>query len=276
MRPIIGCGWQEVGSCWLPAFQQLATNNWQFWILSLVTFDYTILALSIILLWIPRPCMRWGRLGGGGRPAAPVPAPSSSQGTARRRRISTTRVEFALDYRLNTLRELKDPHNWIDFFRALVGGFGLFVTGITGTDLVDLPLAQSGPFIAAQIVVVIAAVLFQMLRFDKGVIFYAPVFFIQGLMFGLVDWRVGLLTMLGTWTIIPLLHTPGPFLSVVGVVAAVFGALLKVHLLYVFTALGVALWPVFWSIMLEHRLVANMERKHLRLYMYQKTNDANE
>lgn len=245
-----------------------------------MTFDYIILALSVILLLIPRPCLQWGQLSRANKsgssssaPASASSASSSSQHRRRRRKPSPTRTEFVFDYRLETFREIKNPHNWIDFLRAAVGSFGLFITGITGTDLVDVPLAESGPYITAQIVVAAIAVLAQMVRIEKSVMYYAPVFFIQGLMFGLVDWRVGLLTMLGIWTITPLLHTPAPFLALMGIVAAAFGALLHVHWIYLLTALGITLGPVLWTILFHQRLIASMERKHLRSFAYQKNND---
>lgn len=238
-----------------------------------MTFDYAILTLSILLLWIPRPWIRWGRLGGGAKAPALDPGPSEPQPKRRRRKSSAIRIEYALDYRLELMRELKDPYNWIDFFRAVVAGYGLLAASIKGVELVNIPLAESGPIIGTQVVVLIIAVLCQMLYFHKGVVFYAPLFFIQGLMFGVVDWRVGLLTMLGTWTISPLLVTAAPFLAVMGCAAAAFGALLKVPWVYVLMALGISLWPVLLSILLHRRLVACMERKHLRSFKHTKNDD---
>jgi hypothetical protein len=164
-----------------------------------------------------------------------------------------------VDYRLKMGRESGNLRNWLDLARALTGGLGLLVVGMQG--VMDTPLEVARPYLAGQIGVVVVAVLIQVLRFEKKLTFFAPVFFIQGLMFGLVDWRVGLLVMVGTWAINPLLPSPAPFLMVLGCIAAIFGTLMGAPLVYVLTAAGISIGPVLVSILLKRRLAGCLARK---------------
>ncbi|AHF92160.1 hypothetical protein OPIT5_19845 [Opitutaceae bacterium TAV5] len=216
-----------------------------------MTLDYTIIALSVVLLWIPRPWMRFGRLGLASR--------RRSAGRRARENVAGESMSFGVDYRLNMGREFGNLRNWLDLARALTGGFGLLAVGMQG--LMDTPLEVARPYIAGQIGIVVVAVLIQMLRFEKRFTFFAPVFFIQGLMFGLVDWRVGLLVMIGTWAINPLLPSPAPFLTVLGCIAAIFGTLVGVPVAYVLTAAGISIGPVLVSILLKRRLAGSLTRK---------------
>ncbi|EIQ01159.1 hypothetical protein OpiT1DRAFT_05727 [Opitutaceae bacterium TAV1] len=228
---------------------------------SMLKLDYAILILSVILLWIPRPWMSRGRLGGEKRRSASPPAAGPAPDSPLKK--AGGRTAYMRNYDLDFIREVKDARNWLDFFRALVAGYGLFESGIAGVALVDLPLAQSGPVIAAQIAVVAVAVALQVpASAERGVLHcHAPVFFIQGLLFGLVDWRAGLVAAAIAWTNTPLLKTPLTFLPVTGAVAALFSLCIDVHPVYRFTALGVTLLPVGQALLMKERLVTGMTRK---------------
>jgi hypothetical protein len=244
----------------------------------MLKLDYAILILSVILLWIPRPWMSRGRLGGGKRrrrpasppPPAAVPTPAAAPPAAAAAPVpdsplkkARNRMAYVRNYDLDFIREVKDVRNWLDFLRALVGGYGLFAGGIAGVALVDLPLAQSGPVIAAQIAVVVVAVALQVpVPAERGMIqCHAPVFFIQGLLFGLVDWRAGLIAAAVAWTNTPLLKTPLTFLPVTAAAAVLFSLCIDVHPVYRFTALGVTLLPVCQALLMKERLLVGFTRK---------------
>ncbi|AHF91805.1 hypothetical protein OPIT5_17860 [Opitutaceae bacterium TAV5] len=217
-----------------------------------MTVDYTIIVLSIILLWIPRSWMKIGRLsrhrGGSG-------VRSGSRGKEK----SLARARLLVDYRLDRRKAFGDLRNWLDMFRALAGSVGLFVMGVQG--LTDMPLDIATPWIAGQIGVVMVAVYIQTFRFGKDFVFFAPVFFIQGLMFGLTNGWMVLPILIGLWTV---LAHPAAFLAAFGGIVAIFGALTGVPTVYVLAALGVTMGPVLTSILARQKMAASITRCLIR------------
>ncbi len=225
-----------------------------------MVIDYPYLLLALVLLWFPRQWLRWGRAA-----------------TRRFRWLRSSRlalrdpaqVREPGDTRLRFGEEFSKPRNYIDFFRAMLGGLVLIgnpdlgiesclrldteqvLTGTEGDLLIKLRMALLG-----------VAVLIQFVRYEGRITFYAPIFFLGGLSCALCGFNVGLIALLVAWTLntaMPL--SPAGFLSIHAPLVFMLGLLFHgVNTPYVLFAGVVGILPVIVSLMARRSLAVFTKR----------------
>ncbi len=148
------------------------------------------------------------------------------------------------------------PRNWIDFVRAAAGAYAL-------TKVALVPAGEGREwFWASAGAVLFVSVLVQMLRWEGRLGLFAPVFFLQGLCFGVAGGLVGILTMAGSWGLSPVLPGPGAFIFVQGAIALSLGLVFEradPPLLFVLS--GVIWLPMVTSVLLHKRLSASFDKR---------------
>ena len=208
-----------------------------------------ILVFALLLLVFPRNWLRHGpRIGG----------------RAARRHAGETAPERDTNERgLKPLVEAGKWRNWIDFGRGAVGGLAL-----TGAAIVAPDSPKAGDWVTLTLhgVVFGAAAVVQMLRIEGRLALFAPIYFLQGLTFGVAGWFVGLVAMLGSWALTPVLPGPGALLFVQGAVALSLGLLLGNTAPNVLMVLAGVVWlPMLASVLMHRRLSASFDKRVKRV-----------
>ena len=163
------------------------------------------------------------------------------------------------DQSVKPLVEAAKLRNWVDLFRALVGAAVLFYVarensggGSTVTD--DL--------LAAVVGVLVVAVIAQMIRLQGRLGLFAPIFFLQGMNLGINGAVVGLIAMLGTWALTPVLPSAGALLFVQGAVTLILCFLLsEANPALGMIVAGVTWLPMVVSVLMRKRLSAAFDKK---------------
>lgn len=208
-----------------------------------MSVHYPFLLFALLLLWFPRAWLRHG--------LRVTPKPP--------RRVNQAKEERDPHERgVRPLAEAMKSRNWVDLLRAAVGAYGVTAVafsapGLPGTHVPTL-VCQGG--------ILLVAVLIQMIRIEGRLSFFAPIFFLQGMAFGVCGGLVGMLAMLGSWALTPVLPGAGAVLFVQGGLTLSLGLLLQrcePKLLMVLTA--VTWLPVLLSILLRKRLSASFDKR---------------
>ncbi len=216
-----------------------------------MSINYTFLILATLLLWIPRPWLRIGRKA------------ARALGMARRqRKREYVRIRESGDNRVNFTEEFSKARNYIDFFRAFVGGLILIGNEDWGISSCfqhsgDMLVDTSDIFIfEIQIAIVAVAVVRQFVRFEGRVTYYAPLFFVAGLAFGLCGFGAGFFAFLLVWTFNSALPIPPVgFLTVYTLMLWLLGLLFQgIRDQYVHAAAILFMLPVVVSLMARRSL----------------------
>ena len=125
-------------------------------------------------------------------------------------------------------RELANKRNYLDFFRGLIGGYALWHYSLE----TDIPESQ-WIVLSAGGAVVLAGVLIQSVRLGGRVTFFAPIFYLAGLVIAHGNPFVGGFAFLLTCALNPLLSNPGRFLTCFALLLMPFGWFLEGDLLEV-------------------------------------------
>ena len=209
-----------------------------------MSVHYLFLAFALLLLWFPRGWLRHGLR------VTPKPA----------RRFNQAKTERDPHERgVKPLEEAVKSRNWVDLLRAAVGAYG--VTSAAFHPPAGFQGAHT-PTLIWQGSLLALAVLFQMVRLEGRLSLFAPIFFLQGMTFGVAGMLVGLLAMVGSWALTPMLPGPGAVLFVQGGITLSLGLLLQdtePKLLMVLT--GVIWLPVLTSVLLRKRLSASFDKR---------------
>jgi hypothetical protein len=195
-----------------------------------VIVNHWLLFISVVLLWFPRPWMRKG-----------------TKATSSRSRKKKRTVIGDNDLIGQAKEELFKPRNWVDFFRALAGG--LAVSYLCFDQAADAATTADTRVFLFQILIYGGAVLIQTVRLGQGGLsFVAPVFFLLGLSFGLLDWKAAVFVTVAGFCLNRLLPGPGTYLFVFAILELVFGGLLPDSSFeFVLLAVGLAMAPVILS-----------------------------
>ncbi|MBA4138842.1 MAG: hypothetical protein C0518_16175 [Opitutus sp.] len=213
-----------------------------------VSFEihWPYLALALAMLWFPRQWMRLGKW----RP--------------KRRKERETMEKFATDGAVDPedksvrlARELKSPRNYLDFFRALVGGVSLWEFSFTfgGED--------RAIFFGLKIGITLIAVLIQLIRWRERITFFAPIFFFAGLSIGMGNYFSGAMAFLLMCAINPVIPTPRLFISAFALLLLPFNVFLGAGLqLAVINSLLVLLGPLL-SLLAKRPMVIFTRKRNL-------------
>lgn len=164
---------------------------------------------------------------------------------------------------LKPLVEAGKSRNWIDFGRGAVGALALTCAAILAPEG-----SQGGDWQTLTLhgVVLGTASIVQMLRIEGRLTLFAPIYFLQGVTFGVAGWFVGLVAMVGSWALTPVLPGPGALLFVQGAVALSLGLLLGNTAPPALMILAGAIWlPMLVSILLHRRLSASFDKRVKRV-----------
>jgi hypothetical protein len=217
-----------------------------------VTFNFLYLGVALTLLWFPRHWLRVGSLGRGrGRRKPQAWTPN------REREPGDISVRFG--------EEFSKARNWIDFFRAFAGGAaigGLF-SGVVAFAAADpKPTKETIQLLfILKLLVFLASLLIQMVRLEGRLTLFAPLFYMQGLAFGLlVNLPSALLAMIGVWALNPVLPSAAIFLVVFAFLELSLGFMFKVPPPDTLLAAGLSLLPVLISILCKRHLAQFTKR----------------
>ena len=206
--------------------------------------SYVYLALSLLLLWFPRNWLRFG--------VRVTPKPP--------RKYNQAKVERdPYDQSVKPLAEATKSRNWLDLFRAMIGGYG--VLNVAEQHALGGFAAAPTVLSAAAAVLLVAAVV-QMIRLEGRLSLFAPIFFLQGLTFGVSGGTIGTMAMLGSWALSPVLPTAGALLFVQGAATLCLSLLLRGADPELGMVMAGVTWvPVLVSILLRKRLAASFDKK---------------
>jgi hypothetical protein len=205
--------------------------------------SYVLLGLSVFLLLFPRNWLRHGMR------VTPKPP----------RKYNQAKVERdPYDRTVKPTVEAVKPRNWVDFFRAVVGGAVLSHVVEKEFGLI----AESSTLFTIMCVGLAVAVFAQMVRLEGRLSLFAPIFYLQGLCVGFCGPVVGLFSTLGAWALSPVLPTAGALLFVQGMGTLCLGFLLKEEDPALATLIAcVTLLPSVVSVLLHKRLTASFDKK---------------
>ena len=173
---------------------------------------------------------------------------------AGRRKVRTDGPPVGSDASPRFSQEIIKGRNWVDFLRALAGGFALmFYSFSMGPE----PTKQTYyGILALKWSICLIAMLIQTVRFEGGRIrLVAPVFFIQGLSFGLLGWKAALFSSTGVWALNLMLPSTGFFLFVLAGLQLGFGQLFGTNKLMLGFAVLVTMIPLILSLIMRRQLV---------------------
>mgnify|MGYP003676723644 CR=1 FL=1 len=169
-----------------------------------MALNIIIFLIGLALLWTPRSWLRLGKPQKSRKTLTPTGGP--------------TRDRMPGDHSLWVEEEFKRRRNWLDFGRGIAGSLAVVVATPSILDTViavpDMPTAKVA-FIS-QAVILFAAVLIQMIRVEERLTLFPPIFFVLGLAFGVVGWKVAIIGFIAVWAINLVLPNPGVFLATYG------------------------------------------------------------
>lgn len=173
-----------------------------------LTINWPYLLMAIAMLWFPRQWLR-----SGARVLKKRRRPDGAM-----ERLAGIGARDPEDKSVQPGREFANFRNYIDFFRALAGGYSLsqfaFVAGSKDTVLTAF-------FIQATIL--LAGVLIQSIRRDARVSFFAPIFYFVGMSIGASGHYAGLFAFALVLAINPVIPNPRMFLTAYGLLLLPFG-----------------------------------------------------
>jgi hypothetical protein len=204
-----------------------------------VIVNYWLLPIALLLLWLPRQWLRFGRK------VISVP---------RRKRPDRDDRDVG-DVSIKWRDEFSNPRNGVDFLRAVAGS--LAVSYVCFEQASDAAKRVNTEIFVVQTVLLVVAVLIQTMRLEGRFTLSAPVFFILGLSFGLIGWKAALLACVAIWVINLALPSAEIFLFVFAGLQLCFGLVLpeQATMSSAILAASLAIAPVLLSALTKRRLV---------------------
>ncbi len=178
--------------------------------------EIVILVIGLVLLWTPRS---WLRLG---KPQQTRKDLKQTGGPARDR--------LPGDNSLWVEEEFKQRRNWLDFGRAIAGGFAVAVSiPLVVENVVGVPSVSTTQIaFTTQAVVLLAAVVIQMVRVEQRLTLFPPIFFVLGLAFSVCGWKAAVIGFLAIWALNIVVPNPAVFMAAYGtgmvILSVFFGA----------------------------------------------------
>ncbi len=222
---------------------------------SSVTFDCLYLGLGLALLWFPRQWLRVGFLG-------------RARGSRKRKNWAPNRDREPGDVSVRFGEEFSKARNWVDFFRAFTGGAavgGLFPGVVAFATADPKPTKETIQLLfILKVVVFLTGLLIQMLRWEGRLTLFAPLFYVQGLAFGLLtNVPAALLAVIGVWALNAVLPSAAIFLVVFGFLELCLGFMFKAPNARpkdILLAAALSVLPVLISILFKRHLAQFTKR----------------
>lgn len=173
-----------------------------------LTINWPYFLAALAMLWFPRQWLRTGR--------SILKRRRKPDGALER--LAGMGARDPEDRSVQPSKEFTNFRNYVDFFRALAGGYCLaqfgFVAAGEGSALTVF-LIQS--------LILLVAVLIQSVRVDTRLSFYAAIFYFVGLNVGVSGHYAGLFAFALTLAINPVIPNPRMFLTAYGLFMLPFG-----------------------------------------------------
>ncbi len=173
-----------------------------------LTIHWPYLLAAMVMLWFPRQWLRSGK--------SMLKRRRKPDGALER--LAGMGARDPEDRSVQPGKEFTNLRNYIDFFRALVGGYCLVFFGFT-TEGKD----PAQTVFIVQSLVLLAAVLIQSIRHDGKLSFFAAIFYFVGLNVGVSGHYAGLFSFALTLAINPVIPNPRMFLTAYGLLLLPFG-----------------------------------------------------
>jgi hypothetical protein len=177
----------------------------------ILTINWPYLAIAAAVLFFPRSWLRAGK--------SVLKRRRKPDGALER--LAGMGARDPDDRSVQPGREFKNFRNYLDFFRAMAGGYCLtqfsFVTAGPNSDLNAL-LIEAG--------VMLVAVLIQTVRLEGRLSFYAAIFFLVGMNIGSTGHYANLFAFALVLAINPVIPNPRMFLVAYGLLMLPFGLML--------------------------------------------------
>lgn len=211
-----------------------------------VTLDLRYFVPALLLLWFPR---QWLRVGPVGRRVR----------GQRARDWSPSRERSPGDMSVWLNEEIVKPRNWVDFFRSLAGGAAVGGTLFSGVMAISPALAKPDGLtlqiiFGLKVLVLLLGLAVQTFRVETRLSLFAPIFFVQGLAFGLIGFKSALVAIVLAWVVNALLPSVAVMLAVFGFLEVCVGTFFGQPRREVLLAGGLSLLPVIVSFLLKRRL----------------------
>ncbi|MBC7367495.1 MAG: hypothetical protein H7343_11915 [Undibacterium sp.] len=182
--------------------------------------DHTLLLIALGLLYLPRQWLRWGkrvvkseRLSRHGD--------SNNFDPSKRREMGDPAVIFK--------DEFSKLRNYVDLFRAIAGSAVVVGTAYTPSCFrvaAEAPPGLARGVLVLKFVILLGAMLVQLIRYERRLTLFAPIFFVAGLTFGLSGVAAAGFAFLLVWALNLVLPSASAFLTTQAVLILVFGTLL--------------------------------------------------
>jgi hypothetical protein len=221
-----------------------------------VKIDYILLLIALGLLYFPRQWLRWGKR------------------TVKSERMS--RRGDSNDFDPSKRREMGDPavvfkdeftkvRNYVDLLRAIAGSAVIVGTAYTASCFQIAPGAapQAGKLVLGlKAAILLGSMLVQLIRYERRLTLFAPIFFVSGLTFGLCGLPAAGFAFLLIWALNLGLPNASALLGAHAVIIVLFGFLFDgVSNLLVIVAFLCLFMPVLIS-MLSGRSLQTFHRRN--------------
>jgi hypothetical protein len=205
-----------------------------------LTIHWPYLLLAIAMLWFPRKWLRSGV-----RVLKKRRKPDGAM-----ERLAGMGARDPEDKSVQPGREFATFRNYIDFFRALAGGYSLSQFSFTAT-------TEDAEWIVlvSQAVILLVAVLIQSVRYDGRLNFFAPIFFFVGMSVGASGHYAGLFAFALVLAINPVIPTPRMFLTAMGLLLIPFGLVFNADRALLGVNVALVLLPPLLSLLTKRPLV---------------------
>lgn len=173
-----------------------------------LTLHWPYLLAALAMLWFPRQWLRSGK--------SILKRRRKPDGALKR--LAGIGVRDPEDRSVQPGKEFTNLRNYIDFFRALAGGYCLVAYAFTA----DGKEPEQTAFLVQSLVLLVAVVI-QCVRYDERLSFFAAIFYLVGLNVGVSEHYAGLFAFALTLAINPVIANPRLFLTAYGLLMLPFG-----------------------------------------------------
>lgn len=215
-----------------------------------VHINYLLLFFALVLLWMPRQWLRSGR-----RAARALHL----------RRSSPPKRSFRPPHEMGANKvyfreQFTKPRNYVDLFRAFTGGLAVVGNPYWGVSScfvqTDAGAGEDPLILWLKLAILLVAVGLQFIRREQRLTFFAPLFYLAGLVAAMSGPGAGLSAFLLIWMFNSALPMPTvSFLSLFALLAWLAGLLFNgIGNVYVYAAAVLCMLPVLVSLMARRSL----------------------
>ncbi len=184
------------------------------------TTDYVLLLIGLGLLYFPRQWLRWGKRRTLKSEKHSKNADKNDFDPSRRREMGDPAVVFR--------DEFSKLRNYVDLLRGAVGSVVIIGSAYTESCF-TLEANASGDSVRLLIIlkaaIVLGSMFVQLIRYERRLTLFAPIFFVSGLTFGLCGVAGAALAFVLIWALNLGLPGPAAFMGTHAVLIVPFGVL---------------------------------------------------